>query len=209
MKARIARSFVFAFMLALTGLGARTSLAVDARSAPVMGEDGLYTQSWFLQSFLDLKEDLAEAAQEGKRFAVIWEQKGCPYCRETHVVNFAVPEIQKFVKENFVVLQLNLRGSRKVTDFDGETLTERDLARKHGVTFTPTVCFYPETVAKLKGKKGRALEKIRMTGYYRPFHFLMAFRYVSEKGYDGHKFRDYIKVQTETREKEGKPVSFR
>jgi hypothetical protein len=47
-------------------------------TAPVMTDDGLYTQAWFLQSFLDLGEDLAEAAANGKRFAIIWEQKGCP-----------------------------------------------------------------------------------------------------------------------------------
>ena len=36
----------------------------------VMTDDGLHSQSWFLESFLDLSEDLEEAAGEGKGFAI-------------------------------------------------------------------------------------------------------------------------------------------
>ena len=60
---------------------------------------------------------------------MIWEQKGCPYCRETHRVNLADQRISSYVTANFEVLQLDLWGSRKVTDFDGKEMEERDLAR--------------------------------------------------------------------------------
>ena len=36
---------------------------------------GPYRQSWFNVSFLDLREDFNEAKAEGKRFAVIFEQR--------------------------------------------------------------------------------------------------------------------------------------
>src|SRR5215216_4700620 len=85
--------------------------AAEPPKEPALGENGLYVQPWFLFSFLDLKEDLEEA-----------EQKGCPYCKETHLVNFTNPEIAAFVQKHFVVLQLDLWGSRKVKDFDGEEL---------------------------------------------------------------------------------------
>ena len=52
----------------------------------------------------------------------MWELKGCPYCKETHFVNFAQSRISDYVKANFEVLQLNIIGSRKVTDFDGTAL---------------------------------------------------------------------------------------
>ena len=54
-----------------------------------MTGDGLYREPWFLQSFLNLAEDLETAQSAGKRFAIMWELKGCPYCKETHFVNFA------------------------------------------------------------------------------------------------------------------------
>jgi len=54
------------------------------------------------------------------------------------------------VKANFEVLQLNIIGSRKVTDFDGTELSEKDLAAKYGVHFTPTFQFFGERAGALK-----------------------------------------------------------
>src|ERR1041384_472479 len=128
------------------GVAAAVSLAaIRARSEPTLTEDGLYRQPWFLESFLELPDDLQGAANLGKRFAIMWELRGCPYCRETHLVNFARPDIEAYIKENFEILQLNIIGSRKVTDFDGAEMTEKVLAAKYGVRFTPTLQFFPES----------------------------------------------------------------
>jgi thioredoxin-related protein len=167
--------------------------AEEKSQAPVLNDDGLYEQPWFLESFLDLREDLGEAATAGKRFAIIWELKGCPYCKETHLVNFADPEIQAYVRDNFDILQLNLAGARRVTDFDGEEIEERALARKHGVRFTPTIQFFPADPEHLPEAGGREIEVARMPGYFRPPHFLAMFRYVREQAYETTGFRDYLR----------------
>jgi thioredoxin-related protein len=151
--------------------------------APKVGDDGMHIQPWFHQSFLDLREDLAEARSSGRGLVVFWEQRGCPYCREMHKVNLADPEIVSFLKKHFVALQLNLYGSREVTDFDGTKLEERRLAERWRVNFTPTLCFFPPTVAETKGKSGRDAEAWRLTGYWKPFHFLGTLAYVHERGY--------------------------
>lgn len=161
---------------------------------PVLNDDGLYTQPWFLESFLDLREDLEEAAGNGKRLAIMWELKGCPYCRETHLVNFAKPEIQIYIRDNFEVLQLNYLGSRAVTDFDGEELEERALARKYGITFTPTFQFFPESLDEPVAKAGRKLEVARMPGYLPPAHFLALFKFVNDKAYQQTSLRKYLKT---------------
>ena len=55
------------------------SLRIPAASAKAMlGEDGLYQLDWYLESFLELSEDLAAATSKGKRFAIMWGLKGCP-----------------------------------------------------------------------------------------------------------------------------------
>lgn len=151
---------------------------------PEMGDDGLHKQPWFQETFLDLSEDLSEAANSGRRLVIIWEQRGCPYCKQTHEVNFRIPRIAKYVKENFFVLQLNMWGDREVTDFDGETTTEKQLARKWRVLFTPTFQFFPDSIEATKGKSGNAAEVHRVPGYFKPFHFYFQFRYVKEKGYE-------------------------
>ena len=163
----------------------------------ILTDDGLYTQPWFLNSFLDLGEDLTEAADQGKRFAIIWEQKGCPYCQETHLVNFAEPEIQGFVRDNFEILQLNLFGAREVTDFDGEALEERQLARKYAIAFTPTIQFFPDSLERIGGRAGKGVEVARMPGYLQPPHFLAMFRFVRERAYEDSSFRSYLKAASQ------------
>lgn len=171
-------------------------------SGAEMTPDGLHTQPWFLQSFLDLKEDRQEAADNGKILAIIWEQKGCPYCRETHLVNFAVPEVRDYIRKHFVILQINKRGTREVTDVSGAAMAEMALARKLGVRFTPTVTFHAV------GMPDDA-KTARMTGYFRPLHFLLGFMYVHEKAYVTESFKAFVARKTEARRKAGKPVRFR
>ena len=179
--------------LGLVGSALGTAVRPAAAEEPVLNDDGLYEQPFFVQSFLDLAEDLELAADSGKRFAVMWELRGCPYCKETHLVNFADPEIRDFVSGNFDILQLNLVGSREVVDFDGEAMEERALARKWGVRFTPTTQFFPETLDQVAGRKGSEAEVARMPGYFRPPHFLAMYRFVREKAYETIGFNDYLR----------------
>jgi thioredoxin-related protein len=174
----------------LTALG----LAGSARAAAVLTDDGLYRQPWFLESFLELSDDLQGAANAGKRFAVMWELRGCPYCKETHLVNFARPDIEDYIKANFEILQLNIIGARKVTDFDGTEISEKALAAKYGIRFTPTLQFFPESSAGLGEKQPEKREVARAPGYLRPDDFLALFRFVREKGYETKSFRDYLRA---------------
>jgi len=184
-------------LLSPTGLASRF-LAVIAVSgfmfssagAAEVGEDGLHIQPWFMDSFLDLRDDLQELTAQGKRFAVIWEQRGCPYCRETHEVNFAEKRIADYIKANFGVLQLNMWGSRKVTDFDGEELEERALAQKWRVIYTPTIVFFGD---KLPAEATSAnMEVMRMPGYFKRFHFMSMFEYVAANAYKDQPFQRFI-----------------
>jgi thioredoxin-related protein len=168
--------------------------AAPARAEPILTDDGLYKEPWFLESFLELADDLEAAHKAGKRFAIMWELKGCPYCKETHFVNFARGDISDYIKANFEVLQLNIIGARKVTDFDGKELSEKELALKYGVRFTPTFQFFPERAGPLKALEPTKREVARAPGYMRPDDFLAMFRYVREKAYESKSFRDFVKA---------------
>ncbi|MBI5261779.1 MAG: thioredoxin fold domain-containing protein [Bradyrhizobium sp.] len=163
-----------------------------ARAEAVLGDDGLYHQPWFLQSFLDLREDLENAASNRKRLALMWELRGCPYCRETHLVNFADEAITRYIRDNFEVLQLNLIGSRRVVDFDRQEMTEKDLAQKYGIRFTPTFQFFPVSIDGVESKEPMAREVARAPGYLKPQHFLAMFRFVREEGYKRGTFREFL-----------------
>jgi len=173
---------VFLTASAAGGLGLWNAGA--ARAEAVMTDDGFYREPWFLESFLELADDLAAASESRKRLAIMWELRGCPYCKETHLVNFARPEIASYIRERFEILQLNIIGSREVTDFDGQKLTEKAFAQKYGVRGVPVFQFFPDSAAGLAEKAPREREVARGQGYIEPQPFLEMFRFVAERAYE-------------------------
>lgn len=135
--------------LATWALGALSAvlLALPAAAATI-GDDGLHKTAWMRDTFKDLGEDLAEANAEGKRFAIIFEQRGCIYCTKMHEEVFPREEVADYLNENYFVVQLNLHGDLEVVDFDGDIRSEKAMARKWGILFTPTLMFLPEEVAE-------------------------------------------------------------
>jgi thioredoxin-related protein len=199
---RIAKGLIAGFVM--IGLMAGNSPHATAQSHEIiLGDDGIHYKDWFLVSFLELAEDFEEAKAEGKRFVILWESSNCPYCRDLHQINLAIPEATNYIKERFAILQLNIFGSREVVDFDGERLTERQLARKYQVNFTPTMQFFPETFEEMEGKVGMAREVMRMPGYFRPFHFAAIHEFVHDKRYEDTDFQAYLLERRELVEERG------
>jgi thioredoxin-related protein len=197
-----------AFLLSALAASTNVLAAEDERLPAVeTNEEGLHVQPWFLDSFLDLREDAAEAAAVNKQLVILWEQRGCPYCREMHRVNLRIPETVKYINEHFVVLQLNLWGDREVTDLDGEALSEKKLARKWRVQFTPTISFLPKTIAEDDQRPGHEAEVWRLMGYWKPFHFHYSFAYVHENGYVSQpNFQRWLQAKAEELRAQGKEV---
>ena len=151
-------------------------------AAAELGDDGLHKTSWMRDTFKDLGEDLAETNAEGKRLVLFFEQRGCIYCTKMHAEVFPRPEIASFIEENYFVVQLNLHGDLEVTDFDGETLTEKQIARKWNVLFTPTILFLPESVED--GQNAAQAAVAVMPGAFGAGTTLDMFTWVQEKRYE-------------------------
>jgi thioredoxin-related protein len=133
-------------------------------AAVAFAANGQDTPAWFAQSLLHLPEDVAEAAKEGKRVMLYFEQNGCPYCKRMVEVNFAEPKIAAQMQRHFVSLAINVWGDREVTTPEGGKTTEKQFAAALKVQFTPTIVFLDE-------KGGVAL---RINGYYPPNRFMAA-----------------------------------
>ncbi len=148
--------------------------------------NGMYTQKWIGESFLDLREDLKEATEAGKRLMIIFEQKGCIYCKKFHTEILSKKYINDYVRKNFVLLQINLWGDREVTDFDGKVLTEKKLAGRWGVVNTPTAFFMPESLKGREGKYGRqlAIFPAFFPGAFGPLTTFDTFTWIAIKGYE-------------------------
>ena len=126
---------------------------------------------WFTETFLDFREDVADAAKEGKRLMVYFGQDGCPYCKQLMVTNFSQRRIVDKTRRHFVAIALNIWGDRETTWTDGRTMTEKALARYLDVQFTPTLLFFDE--------QGRVVA--RLNGYYPPHRFEAVLDYVAAK----------------------------
>jgi thioredoxin-related protein len=126
---------------------------------------------WFTESLLDLREDVAEAAAQGKRVMVYFGQGGCPYCKRLMEVNFRDAAIAAKTRQHFVALALNIWGDREVTWSDGVTSSEKQLAARLKVQFTPTLVFLDE--------RGRVA--LRLNGYYPPREFEAALDHAAGK----------------------------
>ena len=150
-------------------------------AAATVGDDGLHIQPWIRDTFKDLQEDLDEANAEGKRLAIFFEQRGCIYCTKMHESVYPDPELSDYIDENFFVIQLNLHGDLEVVDFDGDTLTEKQIARKWGILFTPSVIFLPEEVEE--GKTAIQSAVAMMPGAFGRGTTLDMFTWVNEKRY--------------------------
>ena len=128
----------------LTAAATALCVALPAHASPV-GEDGLHKPDWIVETFRDMREDVEDAAAEGKRVLLMFEQRGCIYCTRMHENVYPDPEITRMLSEDYMVIQINLFGNVPITDFDGTTMDERDMARRWGVVFTPTLVFAPES----------------------------------------------------------------
>ena len=169
--------------LALAGAAASAPAAESgARLDPGMRNPGhLPHPDWFKQSFLDLGEDVAEAAAEDRLLLLYVYQDGCPYCRLFIQNDLGQRDIADYVRRHFDVVAINMFGALEVTDLDGDALPEAEFTRKAGVMFTPTLLAYgPERT-----------EVFRMTGYYPPARFRLAARFLAERRYRSESFAAY------------------
>jgi len=166
------------------------AFAMPGLASP-MGDDGLHKPDWLRDTFKDMSEDLTEARAEGKRMLVIWEQRGCIYCKKMHEEVFPDPRIDALIRENYFVVQMNLFGDVEVTDFDGTALPEKEMAARWGVFFTPTMMFMPEDVPEDEMASEAAVAT--MPGAFGKGTTRALLQWVLEKGYEGDEhFQKYV-----------------
>ncbi|MBX2837380.1 MAG: thioredoxin fold domain-containing protein [Gammaproteobacteria bacterium] len=159
----------------------------SAKKGEFLGAMDTVYPDWFKVSFMELEEDVAEAAAEGKRLMLLFHQDGCPYCNAFVEKNLAQKDIEDTLKTKFDVIEFNMWGDREVVSVEGKTYTEKEFAKALSVQFTPTVLFLTE--------EGQLA--LRLNGYYGPDRFRHVLDYVSNKMEGEQTFTDYLESRTE------------
>lgn len=170
---------------AATGLALSSLSMAHAALARSATPEGFHRQDWFHVSSFDLRQDLQFASDAKKRLVLLWEQKGCPYCRKMHEVVFRRGDIVELIRSNFVVIQMDLWGSRNFVDLFGETKTEEQLARSYFVRATPTTLFFEES--------GEVV--FSMPGYAEPPVFKGVYQFALQRAYKNEGLMSWLKKQ--------------
>ncbi len=175
-------------VIAASVLLAFPALAVE------LGDDGLHKPDWLHDTFKEMPADLAEANAEGKRLLIMFEQRGCIYCTKMHEEILVDPEIEALIREHYFVVQMNLFGDVEVTDFDGTVLPEKEMAKRWGVMFTPTLFFMPEEVPE--GKTASEAAVAAMPGAFGKGTTKALLTWVRDHGYEkGEHFQQFLAEQ--------------
>ncbi|WP_261841002.1 thioredoxin fold domain-containing protein [Aliamphritea ceti] len=134
----------------------------SAEMQPVDQTQEIPQLSWYLDSFLELADDVEEANERGHKLVLYFHQEGCPYCYNLVTRVFPHPDVNALMAQNYELIELDIWGSRVVTLQDGTELAEKQLAAMLKVQYTPTLIFLDET----------GTPELRVDGYRPPEAFL-------------------------------------
>ncbi|QEP42622.1 thioredoxin [Ectothiorhodospiraceae bacterium BW-2] len=159
--------------------------------AAVASERGVVTggvmhsiPGWFKESFLDMAEDVEEAAEAEKHLLLFFHLNGCPYCDRMLEESFESEPLTGFIQQHFDSIAINVQGDREVVFSDELTLTEKALADRLNVWATPAILFLDQNNQPVA----------RVDGYRAAARFEQVLHYVSSKAYQSTSLSDYMQT---------------
>ncbi|MCP3870405.1 MAG: thioredoxin fold domain-containing protein [Gammaproteobacteria bacterium] len=174
-------SAISLILLILSGAGTQASTTRGKVTGGQMSEH----PPWFKESFLDIAEDVSEAGESDKHVLLFLHLNGCPYCHKMIEENFKHAPHTGFLRENFDVIAINIKGDREIAFDQNTLLTEKQLADLLKVRATPTIIFLDPANKPVA----------RLNGYRSVSAFKTALNYVAEKAYTRVSLTGYAQEQ--------------
>ncbi len=155
----------------------------DAAFDDSLLDEELVYPDWFKLSLGDLNDDLSEAKQAGKKGIITYfGQKRCAYCEQFFKTSLADTDIKNYLQTHYDLIAFDIWGIEDIIDTDGKQYTERELSIRYKTNFTPSLVFY----------NGEGTPVFRLRGFYPPYKFRAALKFVAEEFYKKEKFSEYI-----------------
>jgi len=116
--------------------------------------------------------------------------KFCPYCTKMLNNNFIEgAKLQPYIKDNFDVIGIDIKGSKEIAVNEDLTLTEKEYAKHLNVQYTPTILFLNQSNEIV----------VRINGYRSSENFKYILDFVKNKEYKNMNLTQYIeKVKNKT-----------
>lgn len=153
---------------------------------------------FFDETFGDLQEEIATAKeQEKKAILIMFEMEECPFCKRMKAKVLNRDDVQDYFTEHFLILTMDVEGDLEITDFQGETTTQKEFALKqYRVRATPVFQFVD--------LDGKPIKKARYTGATSDAdEFMLLGKYVVDEHYKETSFVRY-KRQMKQQQKQQK-----
>jgi thioredoxin-related protein len=123
----------------------------------------------------------AKASKQNKHLIVDIYTTWCGWCRVMDRETYGNTEVASYLTDNFVLAKVNGESANKL-HWNGEELSERQFARKVGVTGYPATYFMKPNAELLGG----------VPGYVKAPDFMIYSRYVATRWYQKGKIQDYV-----------------
>ncbi|MDC9727067.1 MAG: thioredoxin fold domain-containing protein [Candidatus Thioglobus sp.] len=160
---------------------------VQAKTGVVTGGVAHTMPPWFKSSFLELADDVDEAKDNNRHVMLFFHLDECSYC-DHMVKDFNQQPLKALIQKHFDVIAINIRGDKEVAINEEESLTEKELAAKVGVQYTPTVVFLNQ----------KNQQVARTNGYRSPAKFTQTLGFVSSKAYENSTLAQYVESLKKT-----------
>jgi thioredoxin-related protein len=174
-------------MKTLLLIAALAALAIPAKAAGLRDAD----QYFFDLNTGDLRTEAQDAKKAGKKaLLVMFEQEGCPGCLYMKQQVLSRQDVQKFFRQRFVNLSVDIFGAVPMRDFAGRERVEKSYAQSLGISATPTFAFFDFDGAEI----------VRIVGPVKDAEeFMLLGEFVSSGAYRSTKFADYKSARLKKR----------
>lgn len=149
-------------------------------------------QYFFDQTLGDFQDELETARSEGKQgIMIFFEMDDCPFCHRMKETVLNQPDVQDYFKEHFLIFSVDIEGDVAITDFQGNSIKEKDFAfREHRVRATPVLMFFDLEGKQITRYTGATADKQE---------FMLLGRYVVEGIYKDMPFTKFKREQRQAR----------
>lgn len=132
-------------------------------------------EAFFDENFNDLQQELEIAIEEGKSgLLIMFEMDECPFCQRMKRTVLNRSDVQAYFRRHFRIISVDTEGDVEMTDFDGNTTTEKVFSLKqYRVRATPVFLFI--------NAEGKPVKNGRLTGATKSAEeFLLLGRFIVE-----------------------------
>jgi len=160
---------------------ARPDPALAAKSRSETSGEAKATKDAKKLEWLAFDAAAEKASKQNKHLIVDVYTTWCGWCRVMERETYGNPEVADYLNSNFVLAKVNGESANKL-HWRGEELSERQFARKVGVTGYPATYFMKPDAEMLGG----------VPGFIRPPDFMVYTRYVATRWYQKGNIKEYV-----------------